>query len=242
MMRWNIDIGINDHVVFLCGDAIIYPICTMLDFMPASVLLSRLCPPGMECTMFALLASFSNFGQSISRSFGYMLAEKVGIRTEVSDEHPHCDFDKLWLLVVVGHIAMPTANYVLAYFLIPDTPMTRNVAGAGVEDIASDDGEAGAALIRNEEETENDASPSARKSVRASTSLTAALLRRSGAGAPHRQHNHRKLEGDDDLYINEHVIGTDQSGANNNKKRASVRQSQATSGHRNGPLPTRRRR
>ena len=35
----------------------------MMEFMPAVILTSKLCPIGIEATMFALLAGFQNFGQ-----------------------------------------------------------------------------------------------------------------------------------------------------------------------------------
>lgn len=44
--RWNIKAGIPDHVMYICGAAIVYQVCYMLSWMPMVVLMSRLCPRG----------------------------------------------------------------------------------------------------------------------------------------------------------------------------------------------------
>ena len=58
------------QVMYMVGNAIIREVVTMLDFMPAVVLTSKLCPRGMESTVYALLAGFQNFGQTVSRNIG----------------------------------------------------------------------------------------------------------------------------------------------------------------------------
>lgn len=47
--------------------------------MPTIVLTSKLCPSGIESTMYALLAGFQNFGQSIARSVGAFMISAAGI-------------------------------------------------------------------------------------------------------------------------------------------------------------------
>jgi folate/biopterin transporter len=120
VLRWNVDVlGIDDKVAYMCGDAIIYQMSTMLDFIPASVLISRTCPKGMECTVFALLAGFSNFGQNLSRCIGAALATWMNIRTTVP-----CNFDNLYLLIGIGHMLMPLLILPLSVLLISNEPMT----------------------------------------------------------------------------------------------------------------------
>lgn len=60
--RWNVYIGIPDHAMYLCGDAIIYNICSMLSTMPCTILMLRLCLRGSESTVYALMSGLSNFG------------------------------------------------------------------------------------------------------------------------------------------------------------------------------------
>ena len=50
--RWNIAIGIPDEVTYMLGDAIVFQLCATLDFMPAVVLTSKLCPKSVEATVY----------------------------------------------------------------------------------------------------------------------------------------------------------------------------------------------
>jgi folate/biopterin transporter len=100
--RWNIAAGIPDKVAYVGGDGVVFPLVTMLLWLPSSILISRMCPDGMEATVFALLAGFSNFGQTVSRTIGYVLIDAFGIKTVVP-----CDFSNLTLLIVVCHMLVP---------------------------------------------------------------------------------------------------------------------------------------
>jgi hypothetical protein len=62
-------------------------------FMPVLVLSARLCPEGVEATLFALLMSVWNLAGLLSHEMGALLTHWLGI-TETN-------FDKLWLLVVI---------------------------------------------------------------------------------------------------------------------------------------------
>jgi hypothetical protein len=104
--------------MYILGDAIIAQVTYMLDFMPVAVLMSRMCPKGMESTMYALLAGFSTFGQTVSRTVGFLLIGWMGINTS-----PPCDFSGLPYLVLLGHIVMPLAILPLCMVLVPNTPM-----------------------------------------------------------------------------------------------------------------------
>lgn len=117
--RWNEAIGIPDKVMYMCGDAIIGQVAMMLDFMPVAVLMSRMCPKGMEATMYALLAGFSNFGQTISRTFGYMITEWMAIDTSVTP----CVFSNLKWLIFTGHMLLPLLVIPLSLALVPNTSM-----------------------------------------------------------------------------------------------------------------------
>lgn len=118
VQRWNEKVHIPDKFAYMCGDGIIGQVAMMLDFMPVAVLMSRMCPPGREATMYAMLAGFSNFGQSTSRTIGYMLVEYLDIKTSVP-----CDFSNLPFLVFVGHMVMPLAVIPLSIGLVPNTSM-----------------------------------------------------------------------------------------------------------------------
>jgi hypothetical protein len=70
IMRWNLRVGISDHLMYMLGNNIVATVIAQLDWMPGIVLTSKLCPKNMESTVYALLAGFQNFGQSVASSLG----------------------------------------------------------------------------------------------------------------------------------------------------------------------------
>ncbi len=89
----NRTLGIDDHW-FSLGDSLILTVMGKIAFMPILVLAARLCPPGVEATLFALLMSISNLGGLVSNQLGALLTHWLGV-TEIN-------FDNLWLLVVIS--------------------------------------------------------------------------------------------------------------------------------------------
>ena len=74
----------------------------MMDAMPQIVLLSKLCPPGMEAVVYSLLAGFANFGEAVASSIGSLAIDQFGIRTP--DDGTRCDFDNLSWLIFFCHL------------------------------------------------------------------------------------------------------------------------------------------
>jgi len=124
--RWNLEIGIPDHYAYMFGDAIIYQMSYVLDFMPAVMLIASLCPHGLESTMYALLAGFSNFGTVVASSIGSVLTDAFGIVT--GDDH--CDFTNLAPLIVLAHGVLPLLSLALAAVLLPDKNIGERLDGA----------------------------------------------------------------------------------------------------------------
>merc|ERR1740129_15075 len=60
----------DDLASFLFGSYFLEPLIDQLDQLPSTLLLSKLCPKGIETTMFAILAGFSNIGLSLSGQMG----------------------------------------------------------------------------------------------------------------------------------------------------------------------------
>lgn len=124
LKRWNTAIGIPDHAMYILGDAIVYQVCYMLNYMPMNMLISRLCPKGCESTMFAILASFSNLGASTSSTIGAILMETVWPVT-VTDTF--CDFSNATWLVIVGHLICPLICIPLVFLLLPGTRICDDI-------------------------------------------------------------------------------------------------------------------
>lgn len=131
IMRWNLKAGISDDVMYLIGDAMINQVCYMMMFLPSSVLISKLCPDGVEATVYALLAGFSNYGQSVSMVIGDLLVNGFGLKTDCAakiaadcDCNLGTDNDILAIVVAIGHFAMPLLCIPLTFILIPNLKMT----------------------------------------------------------------------------------------------------------------------
>jgi folate/biopterin transporter len=85
-------LGIDDHW-FSLGDSLIITVIGQVVFMPVLVLATKLCPPGIEATFFALLMSVFNLGGTVSYGFGAIMMKWLGITEN--------QFDSLWLLIVI---------------------------------------------------------------------------------------------------------------------------------------------
>ncbi|MCO5557668.1 hypothetical protein L7F22_011237 [Adiantum nelumboides] len=106
--RWNLRVGIPDHA-FVIGDETLTDVIWRLQLIPFLVLSARLCPPGVEGTVFAFLMSVSNFGATCASWNGAFLLHQLNVRRE--------DYSSLWLAVVIRSLLrlMP----VLFLFLLP---------------------------------------------------------------------------------------------------------------------------
>ncbi|MFB2937192.1 folate/biopterin family MFS transporter [Aerosakkonemataceae cyanobacterium BLCC-F154] len=89
-------LGIDDHW-FSLGDSLILTVMGQIAYMPVLVLAARLCPPGVEATLFALLMSVTNLAHLLSYEFGALLMHWLGIT-----EH---NFQSLWILVVIANLS-----------------------------------------------------------------------------------------------------------------------------------------
>ena len=89
-------IGISDRV-FSLGDSLILTVMAQISWMPVLVLSARLCPKGVEATLFALLMSVWNLSLLLSHEISAVLTSWLGV-TETN-------FDHLWLLVIITNLS-----------------------------------------------------------------------------------------------------------------------------------------
>ncbi|PSB01879.1 folate/biopterin family MFS transporter [Merismopedia glauca] len=92
----NRDLGIGDRW-FSLGDSLILTVMGQIAFMPVLVLAARLCPPGIEATLFALLMSIVNLAGLVSHETGALLTHFLGVTER--------NFDNLWLLVTIANLS-----------------------------------------------------------------------------------------------------------------------------------------
>ena len=89
-------LGIDDHW-FSLGDSLILTVVGQITWMPVLVLSARLCPKGVEATLFALLMSIWNLSGLLSHELGAILTSWLGVTES--------NFDKLWLLVIITNLS-----------------------------------------------------------------------------------------------------------------------------------------
>jgi folate/biopterin transporter len=110
-------LGIDDHW-FSLGDSLILTVMGQIAYMPVLVLAARLCPPGVEATLFALLMSVSNLANMVSYEFGAIIMHWLGITES--------NFELLWLLVIITNLStllpLPFINWLPANQTHTDSP------------------------------------------------------------------------------------------------------------------------
>ncbi|MEH2201429.1 folate/biopterin family MFS transporter [Nostoc sp.] len=110
-------LGIDDHW-FSLGDSLILTVMGKIAFMQVMVLAARLCPPGVEATLFALLMSVFNSAGTVSQALGALITYWLGITST--------NFESLWLLVLITNLStllpLPFINWLPAVEEQAETP------------------------------------------------------------------------------------------------------------------------
>uniref|UniRef100_A0A7N0SV76 Folate-biopterin transporter 2 n=1 Tax=Kalanchoe fedtschenkoi TaxID=63787 RepID=A0A7N0SV76_KALFE len=108
VLRLNLRLGLPDYL-FIVMDESVSQLIGRLKWMPLLVLSTKLCPPGIEGTFFALLMSIDNAGLLSSSWGGGLLLQMLNVtRTR---------FESLWLAVLIRNVLRVTPLAVL--FLVP---------------------------------------------------------------------------------------------------------------------------
>merc|ERR1712007_273602 len=79
LKRWNLSVGIPDSWM-LIGDEAFTECMRRFFTMPMFVMASKVCPEGVEGTLFAMLMALSNFGASIGQFLGTTLLEALDVQ------------------------------------------------------------------------------------------------------------------------------------------------------------------
>lgn len=120
---FNRQLGISDEW-FAIGDSLILTVLAQASFMPVLVLAARLCPEGMEATLFATLMSISNGGSVLGGLMGAGLTQAFGITRD--------SFGNLSTLIILCNLSSLLPLPLLG--LLPrDSPDTLTKDDADVE-------------------------------------------------------------------------------------------------------------
>eukprot|EP00667_Euglena_gracilis_P005685 EG_transcript_5729 len=93
---YNRQLGLSDQL-FSLGDSVILTVLGQVAFMPILVLAARICPPGIEATLFAGLMSLFNGAGIFSRQLGATLTAALGVTST--------EFQNLALLLVICNLS-----------------------------------------------------------------------------------------------------------------------------------------
>jgi hypothetical protein len=125
--RWNLALGIPDKA-FVLGEEVLSPVFARLSAMPMFVLAARLCPPGIEATLFALTMGLSNFGGKMGSYLG------IGLLDALGGVHAP-QFENLRLLVVIRSLTRALPLLLIPWLVPSGSPSDSQP----VEEDASDD-------------------------------------------------------------------------------------------------------
>lgn len=115
--RWYELLGVSPKL-FAMADTLISAPLTEIGFLPLLVLVARVCPKGVEATVFAVLASIMNIGLALSDIGGAALVNLFDVHqaTEtLAANYTHLD-KVLWIAILSSFLPLP---------LLPLLPETR---------------------------------------------------------------------------------------------------------------------
>nr|BAK05889.1 predicted protein [Hordeum vulgare subsp. vulgare] len=117
--RVNTKMGIPDYVfaVIDCGVSVMVG---KLQWMPVLVLCSKLCPPGIEGTFYALLMSIQNVGLLMSAWWGGLLLHTLNVTRS--------EFTNLWAVVLIRNVSRLLPLTLL--FLVPQSDQNSTLLPA----------------------------------------------------------------------------------------------------------------
>jgi hypothetical protein len=88
--------GISDQF-FSLGDTVVLTVLGEVSFLPVLVLAAKLCPEGVEATLFAALMSVFNAGGVASGALGAALTSALGVESD--------NFENLFSLVLICNLS-----------------------------------------------------------------------------------------------------------------------------------------
>lgn len=118
----NRELGISDQF-FSLGDTVVLTVLGEVSFLPVLVLAAKLCPEGVEATLFAALMSVFNAGGVASGALGAGLTAALGVESD--------NFENLFSLVLICNLSSLVPLACLGWLDEADKPEAGGSAGMG---------------------------------------------------------------------------------------------------------------
>ena len=114
---------------FALADTFISAPLSEIAFIPLMVLTTRLCPKGIEATMFAILASVMNIGLALSDLGGAWLLQFFDVHQAIGDAAAnYSGLDKvLWIAILSSFLPMPLLRF------LPDVRTSDEITSTSKE-------------------------------------------------------------------------------------------------------------
>lgn len=110
--KWYEWLGVSPQF-FAMADTVVGGILLELGFLPLMVLVARICPKGIEATMFAVLASLMNIGLSVSDLGGAALTTYFDVHS--ATETIAADYSNLhivmWIAILSSFLPLPLLHF-----------------------------------------------------------------------------------------------------------------------------------
>ena len=119
---WYELIGVSPQF-FAIADTLVSGPLSEIGFLPLLVLTARICPKGIEATMFAVLASLMNIGLAVSDMGGALLISIFDVHTASEGiVANYANLDKvMWIAILSSFLPLPLLRF------LPETRVTEEV-------------------------------------------------------------------------------------------------------------------
>lgn len=114
---------------FAMADTLISAPLSEIGFLPLLILVARICPKGIEATMFAVLASLMNIGLAVSDLGGAALSTYFDVRgatDTLPGNYAHLD-TVMWIAVLSSFLPLPLLRF------LPETRTSEEVGIVGTD-------------------------------------------------------------------------------------------------------------
>jgi len=125
---WYEVLGVSPHF-FAMADTLVTGPLSEIGFLPLLVLVARICPKGIEATMFAVLASLMNIGLAVSDVGGAWLSSIFDIRQAADPLGAnYADLDiVLWIAILSSFLPLPFLRF------LPETRVEEEIVSPSAE-------------------------------------------------------------------------------------------------------------
>jgi MFS family permease len=124
---WYSYLGMSPQM-FAIADTLVSAPLTEIGFLPIMVLIARVCPTGIEATMFAVLASLANIGLAVSDLGGAWLTSIFDVRQSAHALGAHyAHLDKvLWIAILSSFLPWPLLRF------LPETRVEEEIGTSAI--------------------------------------------------------------------------------------------------------------